>query len=213
MNGHATPDEMVIIRALEAQIDPQQSPIADIVRLGQFYLCPVHDEERAMTLFKQALEREPQHPWATYWLAYLYYWDFFDMLSAKALLESWLASNESSCWEPQAKAAILQRLAEVRDSEDIDDLSDLERIALLEQSVQLASDWVRNRWYLARAYVAVGRFREAKEQLETAQANMIPNDPAWDAADDLFEHDVTGRVTGVYQDDIRRMLQELSEQP
>jgi hypothetical protein len=216
MLGHAKPDEEIMIRALEAQIDPLQSPVEDMIRLGQLYLCPAHDADGAMTIFKQVLEREPRHPWATYWLAYVYLWEQMDrdsLLLAKAMLESWLGSTAASSSGAEAKAAIFQRLAQVRDDPTLHDLSDAERATLLEESVRLAPHWVINRWYLARAYITLSRTTDAAEQLEAAQANIVPKDAAWDAADELFENDVTGCYGSTYlADEIRRMLGELRQQ-
>ncbi len=214
MSGHPNHDELDMISDLEAHIDPLHGPVEDMVRLGQLYICPIHDDERALGILRIALEREPLHPWAIYWIAYIQLWDLMDrdsLLSAKATLESWLDSTLPGSFEPEARAAILQRLVQVRDSQDLADLTDAERITFLEESVRLAPCWVINRWYLARAYLAVGRVSEAEEQLNTALANMTPEGPARDIEDDLFETDVTGCISAHLPEEIRRMLHEIHQ--
>lgn len=214
MAGHANQDELNMIQALDAKTDLLLSSVDDIVRLGQLYLCPLHDDERAAELFKQVLNREPLHPWAIYWLAYISLWDLMDresLLTTKAMLESWLSSDAVINFGPEARAAILQRLAQVRDSPELGDLKDSERITLLEESVSLAPNWVINRWYLARAYITVGKVMDAVNQLEKASDNIIAESSNLSLVDKIFESDVTGRVGPYLPKEIERMLKELHD--
>ena len=212
MSGVATPDELRMIRELETKVDLDRSPAEELLRLAQLYIRPMFKEALAIPVLEKILERDPGNAWATYWLAYchLHYGiDQPSLLKAKQLLESWLVSHECNDSNAEECAAVHELLVEVRDDILLSDISDAERVALLEESVRLAPQWSGNRWYLARAYIAVGRIEDAISQLEAAQANMIAADPCWDPTEDYFERSVTGRANYYLVDELPKMLQEL----
>jgi len=198
---HATPEEAQMISALESRVNVETSPVDNLLRLAQLYICPQHSIERAVELLQAVLRRDPDNMWAKYWLAYRnlrYATTKGAVLEARRLLEH--------C--PEQAGALYQLLCPVR--EELGDLSDEERVALLEESVRLEPNWTGNREWLALAYEKVGRIEDAVRQLETALQNMLPEaDPSWDPVKSTFEAEVTGR-TGVYsREEIPKILVRL----
>lgn len=215
MTGVASPEEERMVRRLEATLDPDQSPTSDLLRLARLYIYPMYEEDRAIAVLDKVLDRQPDDPWARYWLAYClkrFKMDRDSLLRAKELLGSWLDLHAHDPARGDAAGAMYQLLAEVRDEPELQDLSDVERIALLERSVHLAPGWTENRWFLGEAYLKVGRTDDAIGQLEAAEQNAIDADPAWDVLEFEFQLQVTGRVVGdTRAEQIRKALSDLRD--
>lgn len=145
--AHATPEEIEIIRDLEARTDAATSPLDQVVQLAQIYIEPAHRTERAVSLLETVLSRDPEHPAASYWwadCAIRFLMDEDSLQRATRLLEYALRSET-----PYAGAGYML-LAEAL--HDLETLSLPREIELYEESVLREPGWVNNRRYLALAY-------------------------------------------------------------
>ncbi len=197
---------------LEKRLDPATSPLSDLIDLAVLYIYPFHKEDRAIEILERVLARDPGNPWGTYWLAYCHFRQYGDLESerkAKQIVESWISSHPCDAENAAECAAMYQLLMEIRDDLIPQELSDTERIALLEKSVRYAPKWSRNRLMLARAYMEVGRLAEAVRQVEAAKENMIEPDPAWGPHKENFEIIVAGRTHPYIAQEIEELLPKL----
>lgn len=189
MTGHATSKEIQELNKLKDNLDVEKSPIEDLLKVGQIYIEPFHEEEKAIELFEIILKRDPANFWAKYWLAdccIRYLMEKPNLQRAVDLLESCLSDSTAR------KGAAYQLLAEARS--DLGNISKQEEIQLLEGSVKLESAWTSNRMYLASLYESVGRIEDAIEQVEQALNNTIDVNPDWNIIEYNFETNVTGRA-------------------
>jgi thioredoxin-like negative regulator of GroEL len=189
MTGHATSEELKVVQQLEAAIDLTNSPIEDLLQLGQLYIEPCHREADAISLFDAVLQRDPAETRAKFWLAYCYLHYLMDpdaIRRAAVLLESIIQTD------PHHAGAAYMLLAEVLEEES--HLTVDRKIQLLEASVSLEPDWVYNRENLAQAYHEAGRFSDALEQIHKALANVTTTDPQWSITTRNFEESITGRI-------------------
>jgi len=189
MNGHATDEDMKIVRQLESKIDLESSPLADLLELGQLYIEPCHREEEAMRIFEAVLARDPNNADAKFWLAYCclhYLMVPAAIRRAAILLESVIQTN------PERAGAAYLLLAEVLDEEG--NLTVDRKIELLEKSVALEPTWVHNRESLAWAYMEAARFADALEQISKALTNVVTPNPEWSITTRNFEESITGRT-------------------
>lgn len=190
MSGHESPQERDLINELEKKcLDKKKASIEDLMKLGQLYIEPAHEEDKAIEIFKEVLYRDPNNAWAKYWLSYCYVhysMEKKDLMEAKKLLESELEK------ESEALGAIYALYAEVL--QDLEEIALPELIPFLEKSVELEPDWVQNRLYLAFAYEAAGKTREAITEIEQALKNILTRTEKWTIQQYYFEIMVTGRI-------------------
>ncbi len=211
--GHATPEEIKEVEELERGIDLERSSIEDLLKLGQLYIEPCHEEDRAIEVFEAILRRDPTNIWAKYWLAYCcvtYLMDEDSLKRAKDLLESCLS-------DPSGKnnAAVYLLLVRVFDELHYIDkkykVSDEEKLNLLEESVRLEPTWVSNRMNLAWLYKKLGRIDDAIHQIEKALENFISPESGWSTIQYYFEDVVTWRVSESWVEDFQKELKELKK--
>ena len=195
MSGHATKEEMQLAKQLASSLDLTRSPTDQLLRLGQLYIEPLHQEPTAIKIFEAVLSREPDNVWGIYWLSYCcvhYLMAKPALLRAQALLESFVS------YQPRASGALYALLAEVLHDLDFADglgnRSLSRETDLLEESVQLEPTWIANRIGLAWAYERAGSIESAIRQLERAKQNIIQPDPTWDLNRYYFEVIVTSRI-------------------
>lgn len=182
-----------LFEQLAMDMNPESSPIANLVKLAQLHIFWTHDNEAAVQLLEKVVEREPSNAWATFWLAFICYRHHVEFVEARGIIEDWLSRNTGSNGDKEARAAIFDLLYDVRNDPDVKDMSDLEGMALLEESVRLAPNWSFNRVNLAELYSRVGRKGDAITQLEAAEANQNAAVPTNDPMTEFFEWQVTGR--------------------
>ena len=193
MNGHAESAERALIQELEAALDLDQSPIDDLLALGQLLIEPGHREAEAIPLFEAILARQPNDHRARYWIAYClvhYLMDRAARQRAIALLKEITEAGAGERPEPAYAAAAYMLLAEAgAESLPVD-----ERIRLLEASVAHEPGWVYNRQSLAWVYREAQRYEEALRELGRARDNVATVDPGWSAVRRNFEESITGRI-------------------
>ena len=189
MSGHESKEEAELIGRLEANLDLNQSPIEDLLELGQLYIEPAHREDEAIRLFEAVLRRDPDNAAARFWLANIYLRYLMDQEALKRAVELLGPVLEDGS---SYTGAAFMLLAEIL--EEPGDLPLERKIQLLEASAELEPEWVYNRQSLAWAYSEAGRFAEALAQLQRARANVIPPDPNWTLTRRNFEESVTGRA-------------------
>ncbi|WP_369131329.1 tetratricopeptide repeat protein [Modestobacter roseus] len=198
--GHATDDELKAI----ARIKREYAASGDVERaidLAQLYLDPLHDEELAGSILTDVLARDPKNERARFWMTY---YKIHGEYTDEAVLEGReLARKLRSAVFPWNAAALLLVDAEEWLSVDGDPVV---RAALLQQSVELAPDWVANRRALSAYLARLGRRREAIEHLEAAIVNLANASPPLDVVDEYFHVDVTGLV-----EDRATLLEELRD--
>ncbi|MCI0337070.1 MAG: hypothetical protein L0226_05810 [Acidobacteria bacterium] len=210
MSGHASKDEMKIVEQLESAIDLKTSPIDDLLELGQLYIEPCHREAEAILIFETILMRNPHNNAAKFWLAYCclhYLMDPKALQRAVSLLETNINANDDYAG---ASYAMLAEIFEEQNSS-----SHEKKIQMLEASVIKEPSWVYNRQSLAWAYIEVGRFADAFEQIQIALTNVQEPDPGWNITKRNFEESITGR-TGYraierLQSDLEKIKTELEK--
>jgi tetratricopeptide (TPR) repeat protein len=188
MYGHASDREREAIYEFEERASATGS-VADLLKLAQVYVEPAHEEQLAIPLLEQILDREPSNAVAKLWLAYCgihFLMDEASLRRAVRLLESIIDSRS------QLDGAARMLLAEVL--EDLGELTPTRKTELLEASVRLQPDWVFNRVRLGRAYRAQGRLAEGKEHFQVALSNLTTESSEWDLAARAFESSITGRL-------------------
>jgi tetratricopeptide (TPR) repeat protein len=204
MNGHATDEDMKIVRQLESKLDLGSSPLDDLLELGQLYIEPCHREGEAMRIFEAVLARDPNNADAKFWLAYCclhYLMDPAALRRAAILLESLIQTS------PKLAGAAYMLLAEVLDEEG--NLTVDRKIELLEKSVALEPGWVHNRESLAWAYMEAGRFADALEQINRALTNVVTPTPDWKITIRNFEESITGRTGHLILERLSRDLEKI----
>jgi tetratricopeptide (TPR) repeat protein len=190
MGDHADSDQASAVYALEATIDPERSPVEDLVRLGLLYIEPCHREDDAIILLEAALKRVPGHACAKIWLAYCCIHHLLDeaaLARARRLMESVLEAGSDE------RGAAYLLLAEA--GRDLGDLPLTEEVALLEASVQQEPGWVSNRESLAWVYAQTGRRADALAQLRAALRNIRPLREGAGVAEEMYEQSITGRAS------------------
>lgn len=221
MFGHASSSEIEMVKQMERSLDLARSPIDELLRLGQLYIEPLHQEHQAIKVLEAAIRREPCNTWVTYWLSYCcvyYLMDDSALEKARDLLKSCILT----C--PKPSAAIYSLLAEVLDDLEGPWRQDVkseqarrtptplvERIHLLEESVRLEPSWVNNRISLAWAYERAGRIGDAIHELEQAKKNIVHPDANWDYTRRNFEELVTGRIAHNVKERIDEKLMSLKD--
>lgn len=189
MNGHASEEEIKVVRRLESGMDFNTDPIEDLLELGQLYIEPCHREGEAMQIFEAVLKRDPGNSCAKFWLAHCclhYLMDPDALRRAAGLLQSVIQAD------PQHAGAAYMLLAEVLEEEG--SLPVDTKIQLLESSVACEPGWVYNRESLAWAYMESGRYADALERIHKASSNIMQPDPGWSIATRNFEESITGRI-------------------
>jgi tetratricopeptide (TPR) repeat protein len=179
-----------LVERIEAVVDLEESPIEDLLELGQLYIEPCHREAEAISLFEAVLRRDHNNACAKFWLAYCclhYLMDQDALRRAITLLESVTEGGDT-----QYTGAAYMLLAEVREEEG--SLSTDKKIQLLEASVSYEPNWVYNRQSLAWAYMEAGRHSDAIEQINHALANVRTPEPEWSVTKRNFEESITGRI-------------------
>lgn len=197
---HSSPAEAEQIKKLEESLDLDQGDCARLIELGLLYHEPAHREEQSLQIFETLTKREPNSVWGLYWLCHLlihHQMDVASLKKARNLLETWLSNNIGH-------GAIYQALWDVR--QNLSDVTEEEKIKLLEESVRLEPAWVSNRFLLASSYEKQNRVSDAIKQLEIAQNNFIQADPSWDLNKRTVEEEVTGRTSSRYR---KRILEKL----
>ncbi len=209
--GHATPEEIREVEELERVIDFESSSIEDLLKLGQLYIEPCHEEEKAIEVFEAILKRDPGNVWAKYWIAYCcvnYLMDEDSLKRAKDLLDSCLSDVFG-----KGNAAVYLLLVRVIDELHYIDkkyrISEKEKLNLLEESVRLEPNWVSNRMNLAWLYKKLGRIDDAIYQIEKALENFISPESGWSTIQYYFEDAVTWRVSESWIEDFQKELEEL----
>jgi tetratricopeptide (TPR) repeat protein len=190
MNGHASAEELELIKRLEAGIDLKESSTKDLLELGQLYIEPSHREAEAIQLFETVLQRDPYNASAKFWLAYCcvhYLMDEDALQRATDLLESVIERGDGE----EYTSAAYMLLAEVLEEGD---LSTERKIQLLEASVGYEPDWVYNHQSLAWAYMEAGKPSDALEQINQALSNVKSPDPEWSVTKWNFEETISGRI-------------------
>lgn len=189
MTGHASAEELELVRRLESTVDPVAGPVDDLLELAQLYIEPCHREADAIRLLEAALRRDPDDARARFWLAYccLHYLMDPDALRRAAALLGPVIEKD-----PQRAGAALMLLAEILEEQGALPLD--RRIALLEASVRSEPEWVHNRQSLAWAYKEAGRLSDALAQIRAALTNIASPDPAWTVTRRNFEESITGRT-------------------
>lgn len=189
MNGHASIDDIKLVKLLESALDLGEGTIDELLELGQLYIEPCHREAEAISLFEAVLKRDPGNDCAKFWLAhccYHYLMDQDSLRRAVALLQS------VTVMDRQYASASYLLLAEVLEAQA--NLSVDKKIQLLETSVSLEPDWVYNRQNLAWAYMDAGRFLDAFEQIKQALVNVRIPESEWSVTKRNFEESITGRI-------------------
>lgn len=212
MSGHAIPEESVLIRKLESQLDLERSSVDDLLRLARLYLCPEHDDVKAGIVLRKILERDPGNVWGSYWFAS---YALYSLMDKEALTQAMRVLEEAIKAHPSESGVLFYMMYYIRLNlaryfgGDFDKTS---RIEMLEKSVTLEPNWVSNRRALASAYKEDGRIQDAIAQLKAALANLITNpNPTWDTLQMDFEHEVTGRLDQHAEEAILGELNELGK--
>ena len=207
MNGHANAEGLKLIERLEAVVDLKESPLEDLLELGQLYIEPCHREAEAISLFETVLSRDHNNACAKFWLAYCclhYLMDQDALRRATTLLESVIESGDT-----QYTAAAYMLLAEVL--EEKGSLSTDKQIQLLEASVSSEPNWVYNRQSLAWAYMEAGRHSDALEHINQALANVKTPEPEWSFTKRNFEESITGRIGHRVTERLESTLEKVQE--
>lgn len=197
--GHATREEQEAVEELERQ--HRRGDPVDVVVLAQLYVDPLHEEDRALPLLRDAVVSDPTDVRARYWLAHcLIRHDLSDEALAEALMHLRLVKAGSMPWA--AAGLVLEAGAyEWLHPEDIQ-----LRVALLERAVALAPGWAAPRSVLAENYLLQGRKTQARRELEAALRNLASPPNPKDLADEYFHVNVTGLL-----DEPERVAARLAE--
>jgi tetratricopeptide (TPR) repeat protein len=219
MTGHASARQREQIAYLEASIDLDKGPVDQLVKLAILYIEPMHQEDKAIELFKAILARYPEHGEAVYWLSYCYLHYLMDdaaLREAKRLLYDHIHSHKASSGAHYALLAeVINELNGAWRQPDTGTGDPADWLAevtfLLEESVRLEPNWVSNRVSLSWAYERLDRINEAIEQLGLAKQNIVAVDESWDSNTYFIEESVSGRVSFDIATRIDNKLNELQE--
>ena len=187
--GHETEKDIIKVNRLEENLDLEKTEIKKIIEVASFYIEPFHQEDKAMEMLKTIMKREPDNEIAKLWLSYCYIhysMDEVSLIQAKELLESIIVNSFTV-----QKGAAKMMLAETLD--DLEAVTLHEQTKLLEESVLLEKNWVKNRYILGGLYKRLGKLSEAMEQLEKAFDRLLPYNDKLPNDEILFETEITGR--------------------
>jgi hypothetical protein len=163
-----------IVAEFESAIDLASGPIEDVVTLAVCYMCTessIGKEVYAVDLLEMAFGRSSINQGARFWLAYSYLlWPYYSSEhqydEGQGVLKAYELLRGIERSDTQAFSASRLLLGKMEEGE--------KRIKLLEESVALCPEWVRNRISLAKAYNASGLSANALSQFEFACAQCKP---------------------------------------
>lgn len=202
--GHASPGESERIAELDAKLHAGTITSDEQLELALLNLEPGHDGFRAAEMLRGMLAAEPEHDLARLWLAFCC---IYELMDPDALREAIRLCDELS----QARvpvdvqaAALLLKAAALRQL-----AGDHDVLALLQESVRLAPEWIANRQWLAKIYEERGDQAAAEEQLQKAVEVSRKRPDTRSYADQLFEMLITARGSYQIEDRLQDQLREL----
>jgi tetratricopeptide (TPR) repeat protein len=195
MNGHATANDMKLVREYEARVRCGGAASRDQITLALLYWEPCHREEEAISVLENLIQSETQNNLAKLWLAYLeiFYRSVYDP-SGTPLNRAIELLGDIVRSDPDYAAAAQIVLEGAFSHLDPKTEMHSRRIQALEDAVRLRPDWVHNHYYLAALYAKMGRYDEALVHLERARENVLPAATEMDYPDRQFEIFITGRL-------------------
>lgn len=193
MRGHASSELVGVVERLEALSAAGTISLQELVLLGQLYVEPCHEEDKAVAIFEKVLEGQPDHELAGIWLAYCALHHLMDEESLRRAELLILAISSSSSSTARSRAAAYQLLASLRG--ELEELSLPQEIALYEESIALEQSWVYNRYFLAEAFDKAERKEDARSMMSSAIANARKAEARdFGVFDEPFETCITGRT-------------------
>jgi hypothetical protein len=212
MQEPASVGQAAVVRALEERVVSRTATVAEEIEFGCCCLEPLHEEERGLACFENALLRDPGSAPARIWIAYChlhYSMDDDAMRAGRALLVDVIDGAVAGGAEYRGAALLLS--AELGDY--FCQISKTTVLDLLTRSVAAAPNGVSNRRCLATRYAVLGHRGEADAQLSTAMQNILPEDPSWPVSRKLFERFITGRSAFQVGERLQELLVRLHAEP
>jgi Tfp pilus assembly protein PilF len=185
--GHPTKAQLARIAKLEAAVKRETSRHV-LLEFAQLLLEPAHRDDEAFAIYESLLARDAMDADAAVGAAYVHIHTFMEeenLRLAVGLLHRVLDQDAAA-----ARGEML--LAEAL--EDLGELSDIQRIQMLEASVERAPGWSRNHLLLALAYRDAGDIERARIQMAAAVANRFPSGAGLTLVEASFEECYTGRL-------------------
>ncbi len=204
MTGHANRREEAELKRRLQDIESGEASESEQLETALILVEPFHQEDRALQILQELIDRNPEATQARLWCAYLLAHHCMDPDSlelAKSHLERLLDTTE------QMRAAALQLLAYVEH-----ELGDAYPVHYLEKSVELRPSWVINRWLWAAALLKRGSLLEASEQLLQALKNFTGEEVIGSNAQQEFEQCFVGKSSIGLKREIERALLRLDGQ-
>jgi tetratricopeptide (TPR) repeat protein len=204
--GHATEAERRRARHLQTLVSDGECSEHDLLELALLYFEPFHQEEQAIQLLEDCLERGGAGWRTRLWLAYLYLHHRMDAIS---LRQAQTVLSPLIDQEGEAGAGALQLLSQI--GRELGDLDTPGEAAMLQESVKRKADWVLNRYLLAACYRQMGRREDALHQLDAAAENCGNGGPTSIEPSEL-EIFITGRVAFQVQERLRALRLDIEKE-
>jgi tetratricopeptide (TPR) repeat protein len=186
-SSHATQAELAELERLEAAVksnDDRQLKLD----LAQLLIEPAHRDDEAFKIYESILASDPWDAQAAVGAAYVHIHTFMakeNLLLAVSLLTQVLDRDGAA---GRGEMLLAEALG------DLGRLTDLERMQMLERSVERAPTWSKNHLLLALAYRDLGDRDRARIHITAAQANRLSSAAGLTLVEVSFEVCYTGRL-------------------
>ena len=164
--GHETELEKQKLSELEKKLDLELNPITNLLEISKLYIEPFHQENKALNILSKVLIREPNNDLAKLLISFCYLHYLMEdkyLKLAVDLLQEIIDKNI----ELQGAAYLL--LEETLD--DLNKITDIESIKLLEFSIHFEENWVFNHQRIAWVFNRSGDKHNALLHIQKAIKN------------------------------------------
>lgn len=169
---------------LKRKLEENPNDVEVLIQLGVLDFEHFHESEKALDYLKKAVEIDPLHVKAKFWLARCLCYDFFEYDQANQVLYDALRLDPNN---PECLILTAWIISE-------NDGPAEQAIEFLKKALVNAPEWPMLRYHLAWLYLAIGDISAAEEEI--VKAFQIPTlDPAriTNEVERYYESTITGR--------------------